>query len=83
VPVLVGPEHKIRAVAAETGADLSGVELVSTEHSHAAVEAAVRRAGREGRCALMKGSLHTDELMSEVVLPQSGLRTGRRISHVM
>jgi phosphate acetyltransferase len=82
VPVLVGPEHKIRAVAADTGADLSGVELVSTEHSHAAVEAAVRLVRDEKVDALMKGSLHTDELMSEVVAPQSGLRTGRRISHV-
>ena len=82
VPVLVGPEHKIRAAAAEIGTDLSGIELISTEHSHAAAEAAVRLVRDDKADALMKGSLHTDELMSEVVSSTSGLRTGRRISHV-
>jgi phosphate acetyltransferase len=80
--VLVGPEHKIRASAEELGADLSGYEIVATEHSHAAAATAVELA-RSGRVeAIMKGSLHTDELMSEVVNSQSGLRTARRVSHV-
>jgi phosphate acetyltransferase len=82
VPVLVGPEEKIRAVAAAEGFRLEGATIVDAAHSHAAAEAAVRMA-REGEVlALMKGSLHTDELMSEVVKRDGGLRTSRRISHV-
>lgn len=82
VPVLVGPEARIRAVARAAGADLAGVRIESTEHSHAAAERAVAlaRAGAVG--ALMKGSLHTDELMAAVVASATGLRTARRISHV-
>jgi phosphate acetyltransferase len=82
VPILVGPATKIRAVADERGYDLGGIEIVDAPHSHAAAAQAVAlvRAGRaEG---LMKGSLHTDELMGEVVAAGSGLRTERRISHV-
>jgi phosphotransacetylase len=81
-PVLVGPEAKIRAVAEAEGADLSPYRIVSTEHSHAAAEKAVAlvRAGEIE--ALMKGSLHTDALMSAVVSSAAGLRTSRRISHV-
>ena len=82
VPVLVGPEAKIRAVAQAEGVDLSGCEIVNTEHSHAAATQAVAMA-REGKVeALMKGSLHTDELMAAVVPSATGLRTARRISHV-
>jgi phosphotransacetylase len=82
IPVLVGPEAKIRAVAAEAGVNLSSYRLVPTEHSHAAAEAAVALA-RSGEVeGLMKGSLHTDELMSAVVSSKTGLRTARRISHV-
>jgi len=81
-PVLVGPEAKIRSVAEAEGVDLSGFEIVSTEHSHAAAIEAVALA-REGKVeALMKGSLHTDELMAAVVPSATGLRTARRISHV-
>lgn len=82
VPVLVGPEAKIRKAAGQASLDLGGIELVPTEHSHAAAEAAVAlaRAGKVG--ALMKGALHTDELMRAVVVKDTGLRTGRRISHV-
>ncbi len=81
-PVLVGPEAKIRAVAQAEGVDLSGLEIVSVEHSHAAAIRAVALA-REGKVeALMKGSLHTDELMAAVVPSATGLRTARRISHV-
>jgi phosphate acetyltransferase/phosphate butyryltransferase len=81
-PVLVGPEARIRRAAHDAGADLAGIALVSTEHSQAAAETAVAlaRAGKAG--ALMKGALHTDELMHAVVARDTGLRTGRRISHV-
>lgn len=82
VPVLVGPEAKIRAVAAEAGIALTGVRIVATEHSHAAAEKAVAMAQAGEVEALMKGSLHTDELMGAVVADTSGLRTDRRISHV-
>ena len=82
VPVLVGPERKIRAAAAQAGYALDGVELVDAPHSHAAAAQAVELA-RTGRVqALMKGALHTDELMAAVVDAASGLRTERRVSHV-
>ena len=81
-PVLVGPEAKIRAVAAEAGIDLAGVRIVGTEHSHAAAEKAVAMARAGEVQALMKGSLHTDELMGAVVASATGLRTARRVSHV-
>jgi phosphate acetyltransferase len=82
IPILVGPEAKIRSVARAGGIDLAPYEIVAAEHSHAAAETAVElaRAGRvEG---LMKGSLHTDELIGAVVSSATGLRTARRISHV-
>jgi len=80
-PILVGPRAKIEAVATECGLDLSGCEIVDAPHSHAAAEQAVAlvQAGRAE--ALMKGSLHTDELMAAVVRKDTGLRTARRISH--
>jgi len=81
-PVLVGPEAKIRATAAAAGADLSPYRIVSTEHSHAAAEKAVAMARAGEVESLMKGSLHTDELMAPVVASATGLRTARRISHV-
>jgi len=82
VPILVGPESRIRAVAEAEGVDLSPCTIVSTEHSHEAAEKAVAMA-RTGQVeALMKGSLHTDELMGEVVNKATGIRTARRISHV-
>ncbi len=81
-PTLVGPEDKIRALAEEMHLDLSGCLFLNVPHSHAAAESGVALA-REGVVeALMKGSLHTDELMSEVVDQATGLRTERRISHV-
>ncbi|SEB25727.1 bifunctional enoyl-CoA hydratase/phosphate acetyltransferase [Variovorax sp. YR216] len=80
-PILVGPEQRIRAVAADCDLDISGLSIVDTPHSEASAEAAVRLA-REGKVeALMKGSLHTDELMAAVVKRETGLRTGRRVSH--
>ncbi len=81
-PVLVGPEEKIRAVAAKAGRSLDGLRLISTEHSHAAAERSVELAQAGEVEALMKGSLHTDEVMGAVVGHKGGLRTDRRISHV-
>ena len=81
-PVLVGPEAKIRAAAEQAGVSIDGIKLVSTEHSHAAAEAAVAMARKGEVEALMKGSLHTDELLESVVPSDTGLRTGRRITHV-
>jgi len=82
VPVLVGPSARIRATAKSEGVDLSAYRVVSTEHSHAAAAAAVAMARTGEVEALMKGSLHTDELMSAVVPTEAGLRTARHISHV-
>ena len=81
-PILVGPEPKIRDVAAKAALDISSLEIVGTEHSHASAAKAVElvRAGRGE--LLMKGSLHTDELLREVTARETGLRTARRISHV-
>jgi phosphate acetyltransferase len=81
VPILVGPKAKIDAVALACSLDISGYEHIDAPHSHAAAALAVElvRAGRAE--ALMKGSLHTDELMGAVVRPDTGLRTERRISH--
>jgi len=80
-PILVGPRARIEAVAAKQGIDLSGIELVDAPHSEASAAAAVALV-REGKAeALMKGSLHTDELMGAVVRRETGLRTARRLSH--
>jgi len=81
-PILVGPEGRIRALAASLHRDLSGVQIVDTPHSHAAAEKAVEMVRAGHIDALMKGSLHTDELMAEVVRKDTGLRTARRLSHV-
>ncbi len=82
VPILIGPEARIRATAAAAQVDLSPYRIVATPHSHAAADLAVAMA-RAGQVeALMKGSLHTDELMESVVPASNGLRTARRISHV-
>lgn len=80
-PILVGPRARIESVAAEAGISIADYQLVDAPFSHAAAAAAVQLV-REGRAeALMKGSLHTDELMSAVVDRDTGLRTARRISH--
>lgn len=80
-PILVGPKDKIARAAAEAGIDLGDIEVVDAMHSHDAAAKAVCLV-REGKAeALMKGSLHTDELMSAVVARETGLRTGKRISH--
>jgi len=82
IPILIGPEAKIRSVAEAEGFDLTGVRIIDVPHSHAAAETAVTMARNGEVEALMKGSLHTDELMSAVVSKAGGLRTARRISHV-
>jgi phosphate acetyltransferase len=82
VPVLVGPTAKIRKAAQQAHLSLDGIDIVDTPHSHAAAAKAVAMA-RSGEVeALMKGALHTDEIMGAVVHPDTGLRTERRISHV-
>lgn len=81
VPVLVGPRARIQAIAQENGLDLQDTEIVDVPHSHAAAEVAADLAERGQVEILMKGSLHTDELL-HAVLCQPGLRTGRRVSHI-
>ncbi|CEJ84316.1 putative phosphate acetyltransferase containing a MaoC like domain [Hyphomicrobium sp. GJ21] len=81
-PVLIGPPHKIAAAAEKAGVSIEGLRIEATEHSHAAAAKAVELASSGAVRALMKGSLHTDELLGAVVAAQSGLRTERRISHV-
>jgi phosphate acetyltransferase len=80
-PVLVGPRARLEAVAAEAGLDLADVAIVDAPHSHAAAQQAVALAATGEVEALMKGSLHTDELMSALVSAAAGLRTKRRVSH--
>ncbi len=82
VPVLVGPEARIRATAEEAGIDLAPYRIVATPHSHAAAQTAVAMARAGEVEALMKGSLHTDELLEAIIPIETGLRTGRRMSHV-
>jgi phosphate acetyltransferase len=80
--VLIGPEQRIRAVADEFSLDLAGTEIIDTLHSHAAAQTGVDLA-RAGKVqALMKGALHTNELMAAIVARNTGLRTDRRMSHV-
>src|SRR5215467_4455300 len=82
IPVLVGPADKIHAVAAAQDIDLSAYTVVPTEHSHAAAAQAVALARSGEVDTLMKGSLHTDELMQAAVAPGIGLATALRMSHV-
>jgi phosphate acetyltransferase len=81
-PVLVGPGTKIRNIASEHGLDISGFEIVDTPHSEAAAAKGVELIHAARGEMLMKGSLHTDELMRGVTAKATGLRTARRISHV-
>jgi phosphate acetyltransferase len=81
-PILVGPLARIRSVADASGLPIQGFEIIDVAHSQAAAEKAVELV-RTGRAELlMKGSLHSDELLAEVTKRETGLRTGRRISHV-
>jgi phosphate acetyltransferase len=80
-PILVGPRAKIEAAAKEGNLDLGDLPIVDAEHSHAAAARAVQLVHEGKAQALMKGSLHTDELMGAVVARATGLRTERRVSH--
>ena len=81
-PILVGPTARIEQVARENKLDISSFELVDTPHSHAAAETAVKLVSSGKAEALMKGHLHTDEMMHEVLNKDYGLRTGRVMSHI-
>ncbi|WP_341793576.1 MULTISPECIES: phosphate acetyltransferase [unclassified Rickettsia] len=80
-PILIGPQYKIEAVAKVNDVDLEDYKIIDVEHSHDAAKKAVELAKKGEVAAIMKGSLHTDELMSEVVHKDRGLRTERRMSH--
>lgn len=81
-PVLIGPKAKIEATAAQIGRDLAGVEIIDAPHSHAAAETAVALARAGSVDMLMKGKLHTDELLRPILNKETGLRTERRLTHV-
>ncbi len=82
IPILVGPSNKIKAIAKDAKIDLTNITIVDASHSHESAAKAVALI-KEGKAELlMKGSLHTDELMSAIVSREGGLRTSRRISHV-
>ncbi len=81
-PILVGPAAKIREVASASGLDLGSTRIVDAAHSHASAAAAVALVRSGEAELLMKGSLHTDELLGAVIARETGLRTGRRLSHV-
>jgi phosphotransacetylase len=82
VPILVGPAGKIREIAAASGIALGQTRIVDAPHSHASAAKAVELVLQGEAELLMKGSLHSDELLGAVVARETGLRTGRRISHV-
>ncbi|MDZ4110393.1 MAG: bifunctional enoyl-CoA hydratase/phosphate acetyltransferase [Brevundimonas sp.] len=81
-PILIGPMARVRAAAETAGLDLQGLAIVDVEHSHQAAARACELASRGEVAAIMKGALHTDELLEAAVAAQSGLRTERRMSHV-
>ncbi|MGO4916139.1 bifunctional enoyl-CoA hydratase/phosphate acetyltransferase [Pseudogemmobacter sp. W21_MBD1_M6] len=81
-PVLVGPAAKIRAVAKAANISLDGIEIDDVPHSHAAAERAVALVRNGTAQAMMKGKLHTDEMMQPILNRETGLRTDRRMSHI-
>ena len=81
-PILVGPAAKIESLAAANGIDLGNIRIVDASHSHGSAAKAVELVRQGEAELLMKGSLHTDELLGAVVARETGLRTGRRLSHV-
>ena len=81
-PILVGPERKLREIAKANGIALDQFRIVDAPHSHAAAAKAVELVRQGEAELLMKGSLHSDEILGAVVAKESGLRTGRRVSHV-
>jgi phosphate acetyltransferase len=82
VPILVGPAAKIREVAKKSNIDLGKLRIVDAPHSHGSAAKAVELVRQGEAELLMKGSLHSDELLSAVIARDTGLRTGRRLSHV-
>jgi phosphate acetyltransferase len=80
-PILVGPVERIRGAARAAGLDIDALEIIASEHSHDSAAKAVGLVTAGRAEALMKGSLHTDELMGAVVAREAGIRTARRISH--
>ena len=82
VPILVGPAAKIREVAKKSNVDLGKLRIVDAPHSHGSAAKAVELVRQGEAELLMKGSLHSDELLSAVIARETGLRTGRRLSHV-
>jgi len=81
-PILVGPSAKIQEIASQNRIDLGRARIVDAPHSHGSAAAAVALVRKGEAELLMKGSLHTDELLGAVVARETGLRTGRRLSHV-
>jgi phosphate acetyltransferase len=81
-PILLGPEEKINALAEEHEIDISAYQIIDTKHSHDSASQAVALCRKGETEALMKGSLHTDEILSAVVKRETGLRTEKRLSHV-
>ena len=81
-PILVGPAAKIRDIAKAAGIDLGTTRIVDVPHSHAAAAGAVQLVRQGEARLLMKGSLHSDEILGAVLARETGLRTGRRLSHV-
>jgi phosphotransacetylase len=81
-PILIGPKDKIIAVASEAGCSLAGIKLIDAPHSHGAAEIAVAEVRKNNVDAIMKGKLHTDELMQAILHKSKGLRTERRMSHI-
>ena len=82
VPILVGPKERIRGLAGSLDLDIAGIDIVDVPHSQAAAEKAVEIVRNGGAELLMKGSLHSDEILAAVTRRETGLRTARRISHV-
>ena len=80
-PILIGPQARIHEAASKAGIEISGYPIVDAPHSHAAADKAVELVLSGQAEAIMKGSLHTDELMAAVVRRENGLRTSRRVSH--
>ena len=81
-PILIGPKDKIIEVARQAECSLEGIELIDAPHSHAAADIAVEQVRNNNVEAIMKGKLHTDELMAAVVHKTKGLHTERRMSHI-
>jgi phosphate acetyltransferase len=81
IPILIGPSHKIKALAMQNKLDISGIKIINVPHSHAAVEEAIELVKQDKVQLLMKGSLHTDELMHPILDSKTGIKTDGRVTH--